>query len=343
MTNEANPATEKKVFFLKKRFIACMIFLFAMGAGGICGIFMHKYKIFPYNKLRSAYNKIPKEKVYGPWSIGIYQGHTPFDLSPYPGVNNPVLNGENCDDSIFVADPFMIVKDNKYFMFFELLNRENDEGDIAYAESSDLKNWEYKKVIIDEDFHMSFPTVFKWKGEYYLVPESHQDLAVRLYKAESFPGKWKFVKKLISGYSFVDPAIFRYNNKWWMFVTTQFSNILNIYYADDLMGKWEPHPMNPVIKFNAHISRAGGRVIIYNGKPYRFTQDCDPSYGLQVFAFEITELTETKYSEKMVSEKPILTKSGKGWNAAGMHHVDLHKIGDKWIAAVDGRDREGDD
>jgi len=33
----------------------------------------------------------------------------------------------------------------------------------------------------------------------------------------------------------------------------------------------------------------------------------------------------------------VVNKTGKGWNAAGMHHVDLHKIGDRWIAAVDGR------
>lgn len=339
MTDEIKPAAEKRKLYLKKRFIACVIFLLAMALGGICGIFMHKYKIFPYNKLRSAYNNIPKEKVYGPWSIGIYEGATPFDLIPYPGVKNPVLTGKKCGDAVFVADPFMITKDNKFFIFFEALNRSRNEGDIAYAESTDLKNWEYKDVVIDENFHMSFPTVFKWQGEYYMVPESHQDLSVRLYKAESFPNRWKYVKKLLSGHSFVDPAIFHYNNKWWMFVTTQFSNILNIYYADDLMGKWEAHPMNPVVKFNAHISRPGGRVIIYKGKPYRFTQDCKPYYGIQVFAFEITELTETKYSEKLVSKKPILTKSGKGWNATGMHHVDLHKIGDKWIGVADGRDR----
>ncbi len=342
MSNKAKPSTRRKIFFLKKRFIVFVIFLLAMALGGICGILMHKYKIFPYNKLRSAYKNIPKEKAYGPWSIGIYQGNSPFKLTPCPDVKNPVLTGKNCGDAVYVADPFMIIKDDKYFMFFEVMDRYNNEGNIAYAESTNLKDWQYKKVILDEKFHMSFPNVFKWKGEYYLVPESHQDLAVRLYKAESFPDKWKYVKNLISGYSFVDPAIFRYNNQWWMFVTTQFSNILNIYYADNLMGKWEPHPMNPVIKFNAHISRPGGRVIIYKGKPYRFTQDCNPYYGIQVFAFEITKLTKTEYSEKSVPQNPILTKSGEGWNAAGMHHIDLHKIGGKWIAAVDGRDQKGD-
>jgi len=332
----------KRPWFLKKRFISSMLFLLALIAGGICGILMHKYKIFPYNSLRTAYKSMPKEKTYGPWSIGIYEGSSPFKLKAQTNIQNPVLTGKECDDSPYIADPFMIIKDKKYYLFFERMSRINDEGDIAYAESTDLQKWQYKKIIIDEKFHLSYPNVFKWKGDYYLVPESHQDLAVRLYKAESFPDKWKYVKNLISGYSFVDPTIFRYKNKWWLFVTTQFSNILNVYYADDLMGKWTAHPMNPVVKFNAHISRPGGKVIIYKGKPYRFTQDCAPYYGIQVFAFEITELTEKIYSEKIVSKEPLLTKSGKGWNAAGMHHVDLHKLGKKWIAVVDGRNSKPD-
>jgi hypothetical protein len=338
MANEEKVPVDNRPFFIKKRFFVLLMFLAVLMAGVVWGLLMHKYKFFPYHGLRSAYKSLPEEKPYGPWSIGIYEGQTPFKLKPAAGISNPILTGKNCGDALYVADPFMVVEGGRYFMFFEGMSRENNEGYIAYAESPDLKNWEYKKIILDEKFHLSFPNVFKWKGEYYLVPESHQDLAVRLYKAESFPDKWKYVKNLISGYSFVDPAIFHYNNKWWMFVTTQFSNILNLYYADSLEGEWKPHPMNPIIKFNANISRPGGRVIIYKGKPYRFAQDCAPYYGAQIFAFEITELTETTYSEKPVSTEPLLTGSGKGWNAAGMHQIDLHKIGNKWIAAVDGRD-----
>ena len=122
-----------------------------------------------------------------------------------------------------------------------------------------------------------------------------------------------------------------------MFVTTPASNILNLYYSNNLQGEWKTHPMNPVIKSNNHIARPGGRVIIYNGKPYRFAQDDAPYYGIQIFAFKITELTEKTYAEKIVSENPLLTKTGKGWNSTGMHHIDLHKVGNKWIAAVDGR------
>ena len=341
MTSQAAPHKKKLLFFEKqKSAILFVLVLAVLTISTAYGILLHKYKIFPYNKLKEAYGSLPQKKVYGPWAIGIYKGSSPFKLKSPANISNPVLTGENCGDALYVADPFLIRENGKYFMFFERMSRVNNEGDIAYAESTDLQNWEYKKIIIDKKFHLSYPNVFKWKGEYYLVPESHQDLSVRLYKAEKFPSSWKYVGNLLSGYSFTDPSIFRYNNKWWLFVSTPASNILNLYYSKNLLGEWKPHPMNPVIKFNAHISRPGGKVIVYKGKPYRFTQDCDPSYGIQIFAFEISELTEKIYKEKIVSDKPLLTKSGKGWNAAGMHHVDLHKIGNEWIAAVDGKNRK---
>ena len=116
------------------------------------------------------------------------------------------------------------------------------------------------------------------------------------------------------------------------------NDVLNLYYSDDLLKGWASHPQNPIVKFDKKIARPGGRVIMYRGRPYRFTQDDSDRYGGQVFALEITDLTANTYAEKMVSDRPVVTKTGKGWNAAGMHNVDPHKVGDKWISVVDGHD-----
>ena len=98
--------------------------------------------------------------------------------------------------------------------------------------------------------------------------------------------------------------------------------------------------MNPVVKFNKHRARPAGRVLVHDGRIYRFAQDDAPSYGIQVFAFEIVELSEGSYAERLVSEQPVITRTGRGWNAAGMHHMDVQQLeGGGWIAAVDGRDR----
>lgn len=325
---------------MKKYIIILVLLTITFVASSMYGIVIHKNQCFPYETIRIAYYRIHKYlKISGPWSIGIYEGPTPFDLSAPEDISNPVLTGKDVVDidASLVADPFMVFKNGKYSMFFEVLNRETNQGDIGYAESTDGRHWEYRKIIIDETFHLSYPNIFEWNGDYYLIPETHEDLSVRLYKAISFPEQWEYVGNLLTGYHYVDPSIFRYNQKWWLFVSTPDDDILNLYYSSDLLGEWKPHPKNPIVKFDKNIARPGGKVITYNGCLYRLAQDDEPYYGIQVFAFEITELSEKSYVEKIVSEKPVVNMTGKGWNAAGMHHVDLHKVGDKWIAAVDGR------
>lgn len=325
---------------MKRHLNYSILLIIILIAGIFYGIEIYKDKIFHYEYIKKAYHHLIQE-TYGPWSIGIYEGTKLFNLIDPKEITNPVLTGKDVVDvdASFVADPFMVSKNGKYYMFFEVMNRETNQGDIGYAQSEDGKRWDYRKIIIDEKFHLSYPYIFEWENNYYLIPESHKDLSVRIYKSTSFPEKWEYIGNLLSGYHYVDPSIFQYNDKWWLFVTTPHNDVLNLYYSNDLLGEWKPHSMNPIIKFDSNFARPGGRVFTYDGRLYRLTQDDDPSYGIQVFAFEITELSEKSYVEKMVSEKPVVNMTGKGWNSAGMHHVDLHRIGDKWIATVDGRNR----
>ena len=288
-----------------------------------------------YKAVKKACFLINKKR----WSIGIYQGDSPFHIKEVANITNPVLRPSDVNDvnAEFVADPFVIKNKEKYYMFFEVYNRDSRKGDIGLAESSNGMNWEYKKIILQESFHLSYPYVFKWKEKYYLIPESHQDLSVRLYEAESFPFKWKYKKELLSGYHFVDASVIRYNEKWWMFVSVQENDVLNLYFSDTLMGEWKKHPKSPVARNNAHISRPGGRLFEFSNKLFRIAQDDSPNYGSQVYMFEIMKINENEYKEKPVSDAPIIKGSGKGWNADAMHHIDFFDVkNNQWTAIVDG-------
>ena len=160
--------------------------------------------------------------------------------------------------------------------------------------------------------------------------------AVRLYKASAFPVAWEVVGTLLDGV-YQDASIVRYGERWWMFAGTHGGDTLGLYYADDLMGPWTEHPGSPIVEGDANIARPGGRVLIFRGQLFRYTQDGDPTYGNQVRAFHITRLTTKDYRETELNESPILGASGRGWNGKGMHTIDAHQIGEgEWIACVDG-------
>jgi len=279
----------------------------------------------------------PRDDV---WSIGIYSGTSPFALAPVAA--NPVLTPEHVSDvpAVFVADPFLVRADGCWHMFFEVMNWRSGKGEIGLATSADGIHWSYRRIVLAEPFHLSYPYVFEWGKEYYLVPESHQAGAVRLYRARKFPGDWVYAGTLLTGSYLADASLLHHGGRWWLFVDTSpamNNDTLCLFFAECLDGPWREHPASPVIAGDPHLARPAGRMLVTGGRVFRFAQDCEPHYGLSVRAFEVTRLSETHYEERPVTAQPILGPDGSGWNAGGMHHIDVQPLDDGlWLAAVDG-------
>lgn len=276
------------------------------------------------------------------WSIGIYTGESPFQLQPPPNILNPVLTCADVTDipAQFVADPFMVQHAGRWHMFFEVMNSETGRGEIGLATSDDALTWTYEQIVLNEAFHLSYPYVFEWRGEYYMVPETLGASAVCLYKAEDFPARWSMHQKLIDGAQ-ADPSLVYFDDLWWLFTcaTPYGHDELRLYFARDLEGPWKEHPRSPIVRNDKCRARPGGRIVQIGQRVIRFAQDCMPDYGTRVRAFEISELTRERYVETEHTRSPILSPSGKDWNAFGMHHVDAHQLRDgSWIACVDGRE-----
>jgi hypothetical protein len=271
------------------------------------------------------------------FSIGVYGGLSPLQLAPVG--DNPVLTRDDVSDVVasYVADPFLLRADGVWHMFFEVWNWRANKGEIGHATSEDGLEWRYHQVVLADEFHLSYPYVFEWEGERWLVPESFQAGGVRLYRADPFPSRWTLEATLLEAPYIVDASPFRFGERWWLFAeASPDHDTLRLYQADDLRGPWSEHPRSPVVRGDPSRSRPGGRVLVDGGRVIRFAQDCSRVYGELVRAFEVTELTESTYEERELPG-PVLTVSGVGWNARGMHHLDAQRGPDgRWLAAVDG-------
>jgi hypothetical protein len=271
------------------------------------------------------------------WSIGIYTGDSPLALLPAPGVRNPVLTPEHATDVAAgaVADPFLLRAGDTWYLFLEVLNTRTGRGEIAYATSADGLAWSYRKVVLAEPFHLSYPCVLAWENEVYLIPESRQDRSVRLYRADDFPERWSLAATLLHG-PFADSTVVRHADAWWLFAQRGLDELV-LYRADDLAGPWRPHPQSPLYAGDRHITRPGGRVLRLGDRLLRFAQDGLPTYGNRLHALEIDLLSDSGYAEHEVAESPVLTAGGHGWNALAMHHLDALPLAEGgWLAAVDG-------
>lgn len=287
------------------------------------------------------------------YSIGIYSGDSPLTLSQIDDVRHPVIRAADVSDieAMFVADPFLLRRGSTWYLFFEVRPTARADpsrnGVIAYATSEDQgRTWEYGQVVLREPVHLSYPCVFEWEGQVYMVPESREAREVRLYRATDFPTTWEQATVLLRG-DLTDPSPFYYQGSWYMFAESvtpgsrwkglRANPVLRFYFADDPAGPWEEHPASPVVSGDARVVRPAGRVIS-NGPAslLRFAQDKREHYGAAVHAQEITTLTREKYQERPVVPQPLLAGSGEGWNAHGMHHIDAQATESGWIAVVDG-------
>jgi hypothetical protein len=277
------------------------------------------------------------------WSVGIYEGSGPIRMSPAAEARNPVLSADNVTgvEAEFVADPFLLREGSRWHLFVEVMNRKTGRGAIGLATSDDGFAWAWRRIVLDEPFHLSYPCVFRADNAIYMTPETLGADAIRLYRAEPFPDKWVFVATLVKG-KFADPTVFEHGRRWWVFASSNYNATLHLFGAERVTGPWTEHPKSPVVKGDPHTARPGGRVTVVDGHPVRFAQDDKPDYGVKVRAFEIMKLTTTEYEEREVAGGPVLEASGRGWNASGMHQFDPERLDDgRWIAAVDGfRHRE---
>jgi hypothetical protein len=285
------------------------------------------------NTIKNIIAKYTSKK--SPWSIGLYEADitNPFDLKNT--YTNPVLTNKDITDcdAAFVADPFLISENGKFFLFFEIKDKNSNKGVIGLASSDNGRDFKYEKTVLKEKYHLSYPGVYKIDNNWFMIPEIGQSNEVRIYKADIFPYKWSFYKTILSGRNFADPTLFFYNNYYYLFVSDEKHETLEIYYSEKFDAHYKPHAQNPIYK-NKQIARPAGPILKFQNRLYRFSQDCKRRYGEKVNMFEITKLSPETYQEKFI--KHILTPNpGKNWNAKKMHHICHLKLNDKYLIAVD--------
>jgi len=225
------------------------------------------------------------------------------------------------------ADPFVLEKNGRHFVFFEELPFATGKAHIAMLELERGKPAGKPVRVLERPYHLSYPFLVEEEGELYMIPESAQAGAVELYRCVDFPLRWRLERRLIEDVRLVDATLHRERDRWWMFANAAapgarvFDDELHLYSAPSLAGDWQPHPRNPV-KSDARSSRPAGRLYTDNGALYRPAQICVPLYGAGLSINRVLRLSPTEYAERQVAR--ILPATERG--ILGIH--TLNRAGD---------------
>lgn len=228
----------------------------------------------------------------------------------------------------FNADPFVVNKDNKNYCFVECFNYAEKKAKINVYELSE-KGYVFLGTALEESFHLSFPFIFEFNNEFYMVPESSKNRDIRLYKCLDFPLKWKLQEILIEDIDAADTMIFHKNNKWWMMTNEDPLKLanhnyqMNIYYSDNLLnGEWIAHKNNPIIMDATKARNAG--LLLDEDNVFRVSQAFGfyKKYGENFSINKIELIDVNSYSEKTFSSHTKFF----GKNILGSHHLHSNNI-----------------
>jgi hypothetical protein len=260
----------------------------------------------------------------GNWSVG-YGSATVFptslEISSTAIYSIEKLQAQN-DSTVFLADPFFVKEKDTFYLFFEH-KKTKSNADIGLLTSVDGKNYQYRGTVLTQKFHLSYPQVFKYKNDFYMLPESKQANAVLLYKAHRFPFDWKVCDTLIANVQLVDPSLYL-SDSLNIMVATDYAKNMYVYQADSLFGKWQLH-QKPIALIGTE-SRAGGRFFADTKGLILPVQDFSNGYGcglsLYRFSFQNGNYTVKREKKNFLTAKANI----KEFNA-GMHQLDIQRLG----------------
>ena len=276
-------------------------------------------KIYHY-----ARGAITRHFHYDQWSLMFHLSDSfASSLWRYTRVNPP-------PGSIW-ADPFVLQRDDGYYIFFEDLDRSRGKGRISVMRVDANGKLAAPQPALETDHHLSYPFVFEADGQVYMIPESRAAHCIALYRCLEFPGRWEKVMNLMENVEAVDATLHFHEGRWWLFVNIMENagastwDELFAFHADHFATQaWTPHALNPIVS-DVRTSRPAGRLILRDGKLYRPSQDSSYRYGWALNLNLVEQLDPDHYRESLV------TKATPGWardvvgihtyNSAGRMHV----------------------
>jgi len=207
----------------------------------------------------------------------------------------------------FWADPFVIYKDNKYYIFVEEYIYKLKKAHISCIIMNSKGSYNKPIKILDKPYHISYPFIFESDDKLYMIPETRDAETIELYKCTDFPLKWEFEMILMENIKAVDTTLFQYENKYWLFTNilenegASTEDELFLFYSDHfLTNDWKAHPLNPIVS-DVTKARPAGNIFIRNSIIYRPSQDCSKRYGYGIKINNIITLNETSYEEKEIA------------------------------------------
>ena len=247
--------------------------------------------------LRKAARRLTSRSVVPQWRMAVRRRATAL-----PDGASPDVSGfhwiEPPRDRDY-ADPFLFEHQGDAWVFFENYDRGLGKGMISAAPIS-AAGLGAVVPVLQRPYHLSYPCVFRDRGDVFMIPEGANSGCVELYRCREFPSSWVLERELFRGQA-VDTSLWITRDGYWFFTTLVEprgkAKQLWLFHAPALDAPWVPHPASP-LSSDMRNNRGAGAIVDHGGRLFRPSQDCSGLYGRSFTLNEMTRLTAEAYEER---------------------------------------------
>jgi hypothetical protein len=203
----------------------------------------------------------------------------------------------------FYADPFFV--DGSSEILVEAVSSRSGLGEILILSGSGHRS------LIREGGHLSYPATARIDGRRFVMPECASWSGPRLYEIKDGEARFAFALQIEGDARLVDPTLFEWEGRIYLFgnIPDLGRNALYLWSSMSIEDCFVLHPASPV-RISPKGSRMGGGLTAVGSRLIRFGQDYSRGYGDGLIAFEVEELTPTRYRERAVGEIRIAGRRG---------------------------------
>lgn len=218
--------------------------------------------------------------------------------------------------SYFLADPTWL-NERKGQILCEYFHFAKRRGQLARV---CLKGSSVEKldVLNSASFHYSYPQIYISDGKYRIIPESAADNCLKELIFD--PEKARIVREnvLIQNSAIVDPCIFEFEGKYWMFCNPlkEFNTTLLVYSAKTFAELWSADPRF----YKISNCRGAGKLFMKGGELYWPTQVNTSTYGGGVLIRKVMSLTESEFEYEDVY---TIHPDPNGKYPHGLHSIEF--------------------
>ena len=233
---------------------------------------------------------LQKAFIGGHWGVGIREK----GAKQYHMVNTPA--------GAWIADPFLYEVDGEHYLFVELYETDKEKACIAYYRFVDGKPV-YQGKIIEQPYHMSYPCVFAYNGEHYMIPETSANLSIDIYKAVDFPERWEKIACLSSGKRYVDTTVLKQGDNYKLI---SYRKDGGSWYLDAYTLDMEKKTIEPLASksYATNIGRPAGHFMTDDGL-IRPAQNCAIKYGESIILYQIDHFENGCFEEHATTRMTV--------------------------------------